>query len=271
MAGGYYATGDGLRAKHALAEAQGTRDLVGWALELVPVERGALVLDAGCGWGRFTWGLVDGGHPAGRVVCLDGSEGMVGSLLDEARRRRRGVRAAMGSLDALPFADAAFDLAMANFVLYFLADPADGARELARVLRPEGRLLVAVHSSAGRVPVIELHYRALQRLGVPFEPEPPGHFTLENGREQLRPFFAEVESYAFTDEVLYRDATAFRAAYETIGRYRELMERADVGPAAKARLAETVEELADEEIRSEGVLRAPRRFGALVCRGPRAR
>jgi ubiquinone/menaquinone biosynthesis C-methylase UbiE len=266
-AGGYYATGEGLRAKHALAEAEGTRDLVGWALGLAPVEQDAAVLDAGCGWGRFTWGLIEGrGHAAERVVCVDRSEGMVGSLLEEAEKRGHAVRAAVGEVDALPLGEGAFDLAMANFVLYFLADVAAGARELARVVRPGGRLLVAVHSGAARVPVIELHYRALDRLGVPYTAEPPAHFTLENGRARLAPFFVEVESHAFEDEVVYRDAATFRAAYETIGRYRDLMARDDVDAGAKARLAEAVEELAAEEIAAEGALRAPRAFGAFVCR-----
>jgi hypothetical protein len=44
------------------------------------------------------------------------------------------------------------------------------------------------------------------------------------------------------------------------------MARDDVAPAVKARLAETVEALAAEEIRAEGRLVAPRRFGAFVCR-----
>lgn len=265
--GGYYATGEGLRAKHALAEAEGTRDLVAWALGLTPVATDAVVLDAGCGWGRFTWGLIEGrGHAARRVTCVDRSEGMVGSLRDEGVRRAHLVHAVVGEVDALPFGEGVFDLAMANFVLYFLADPTAGARDLARVVRPGGRVLVAVHSGAVRVPVIELHYRALERLDVSFEPEPSAHFTLENGRAQLAPFFAEVESHAFEDEIVYRDAAAFRAAYETIGRYRDLMARDDVDAAGKARLAETVEELAAEEIRSKGALRAPRAFGAFVCR-----
>jgi ubiquinone/menaquinone biosynthesis C-methylase UbiE len=265
--GGYYGTGDGLRAKHALAEAQGTRDLVGWVLGLVELGRDTTVLDAGCGWGRFTWGLVEGrGHLAEHVVCLDQSEGMIGSLREEAARRDHALRAAVGEVDALPFRDGAFDLAMANFVLYFLEEPRIGARELARVVRPGGRLLAAVHSGATRVPVIELHYRALERLDVPFEPEPPAHFTLENGRDQLAPFFAEIESHAFEDDVVYRDAREFRAAYETIGRYRDLMARDDVAAGAKAWLAETAEELAAAEIAAEGVLRAPRGLGAFVCR-----
>ena len=263
MSGSYYATGEGLRAKHAIAEAEGTRDLVGWALGLLPVAPDAAVLDAGCGWGRFSWGLVEGrGNAEERVVCVDRSEGMVGSLREEAARRGHAVRAAVGEIDALPFGEGVFDLAMANFVLYFLAEPGDGVRELARVLRPGGRLLVAVHSATVRVPVIELHYRALERLGVPFEPEPPSPVTLERGRELLAPFFDEVESHVFEDEVVYRDPAAFRAAYETIGRFRDLEAAGEV----KARVAAAVEEMAAEEIGAEGVLRAPRGFGAFVCR-----
>ncbi len=89
---------------------------------------------------------LEGGGPAagGRVVGIDFSERM----LERGRRkvRRRGLedRIALAQADALrlPFAGGSFDLVSIAFGLRNLADRRLGIREMARVLRPGGRLLV---------------------------------------------------------------------------------------------------------------------------------
>ena len=94
------------------------------------------ILDAGCGTGNNLRHLAEWGRPVG----VD--------LSDEALRfcRERGVAAAGGSLMALPFPDAAFDLVTSFDVIYhqWVTDDAAAVREMARVLRPGGLLLVRV-------------------------------------------------------------------------------------------------------------------------------
>jgi SAM-dependent methyltransferase len=77
---------------------------------------------------------------AGRVAGADISPAMV------RRARRRlgsGVEVASASVDALPFGAASFDKAASVNNVYFWPDPAAGMAELARVLRPGGRLAIA--------------------------------------------------------------------------------------------------------------------------------
>ena len=98
---------------------------------------GALrILDAGCGTGNNLVHLAR--H--GRAVGVD--------LSEEALRfcRTRGVAAARGGLMALPFADSAFDCVTSFDVIYhrWVLDDAAAVREMARVLRPGGLLLVRV-------------------------------------------------------------------------------------------------------------------------------
>lgn len=55
----YYTTGDHLHAKHTLIRNQSGRTIERWALDLVPTDPTARILDAGSGWGRFSWRLLE--------------------------------------------------------------------------------------------------------------------------------------------------------------------------------------------------------------------
>jgi SAM-dependent methyltransferase len=104
-----------------------------------------LILDGGCGTG------VNLAHlgTRGRAVGVDLSEHAV------AFCRSRGVSVARASLLALPFQDAAFDVVTSFDVLYhrWITDDAAAVRELARVLKPGGLLLV-------RVPALQMLWGA---------------------------------------------------------------------------------------------------------------
>lgn len=97
------------------------------------VSPGDDVLDACCGTGDLA---LAGEHAGGRVTGLDFSEGM----LERARRKSSSVCWVRGDIMALPFADASFDAATVGFGIRNVADLEAGFRELARVLRPGGRL-----------------------------------------------------------------------------------------------------------------------------------
>ena len=155
---GYYRTGDLLRAKHRLARTDSGRQFHEWALSLVPLSPAWQILDAGCGWGRFTWSLVDrSGVPAGQITCADLFDGMLLTMRRAAARRGCRVRLCRASIDALPFRAQAFDFAIAAHVLYHVPDIARGARELARVLRPGGTLLATTNDDDVNVLVLDLH------------------------------------------------------------------------------------------------------------------
>lgn len=113
------------------------------AAYLLPMLRaGMRLLDVGCGPGTITTGLARAVAP-GEVVGLD----VVPGVLDEARAHLAStdlanVRFQEGSVYALPFADASFDVVHMHQVMQHLARPADAAREAFRVLRPGGLLAV---------------------------------------------------------------------------------------------------------------------------------
>jgi SAM-dependent methyltransferase len=99
-------------------------------------------LDVGCGTGQLAERIAAAGYP---VVGLDPSPGM----LAQFRRRRPDLRAVVGSGTALPFPDATFALTYCVAVLHHVAEPEAVRRtlaEMARVTRPDGRVLVWDHN-----------------------------------------------------------------------------------------------------------------------------
>ena len=99
------------------------------------VRPGDLVLDACCGTGDLA---VEAERRGGRVVGLDFSERM----LERARKKSGAIEWVQGDALALPFGDGEFDATTVGFGIRNLADLEGGLRELARVLRPGGKLAV---------------------------------------------------------------------------------------------------------------------------------
>ena len=105
-------------------------------LARVRLSGAANALDVGCGEGRFC-----------RMLRAEGIEAIgidpTAALLAEARARDPGGRYEQARAEALPFADAGFDLVVSYLTLIDIADIDSAVAEMTRVLRPGGRLLVA--------------------------------------------------------------------------------------------------------------------------------
>ncbi len=103
-------------------------------------------LDVGCGEGRFCRLLAREGIEA---TGIDPTE----ALVEAARRRDPQGRYFVGRAESLPFPDGAFDLVVSYLSLVDIEGLSEAAAEMARVLVPGGKLLVANlagHNSAGR-------------------------------------------------------------------------------------------------------------------------
>jgi demethylmenaquinone methyltransferase/2-methoxy-6-polyprenyl-1,4-benzoquinol methylase len=110
------------------------------AVEAAAVGPGASAVDVACGTGKLTAALAGAVAPEGRVVGVDLSPGM----LDRARATfgaLPGVSFVLGDALALPFEAGGFDAATIAFGMRNLADFEAGFRELARVVRPGGRVV----------------------------------------------------------------------------------------------------------------------------------
>jgi ubiquinone/menaquinone biosynthesis C-methylase UbiE len=268
----YYRSAVFLREKHRRTHVASGRLFQAWALDLAPFTASSVVLDTGCGWGRFTWHLVDAGTvAAANIVCADLSPTMLRLVHEEAQTRRSVVKTCCCDTERLPFRAAAFDVVMANHMLYHVTNIRHGLRELARVLAPGGYLLATTNSERVAVPIIELHYQALAAAGVAFEPEGRSAFSMESGKPLMQEVFRDVAAHYFEDMTEYATAEEFVQLYMTTGRYRNFIARADVPQATKDRALDAYRRLTQDIIDREGKLSVPTLMGAFVCGGAWAR
>jgi SAM-dependent methyltransferase len=153
-------------------------DLPGYAAAIARagIPDGGVVIDVGCGTGRALPPLRRAAGPAGAVIAVD----MTPEMLSQARQASLEASAALVLADArhLPLADASADAIFAAGLINHLPDTQAGLRELARVTRPEG-LLILFHPS-GRAALAARHGRTLSPE-EPLAPDPLRQATQATG------------------------------------------------------------------------------------------
>lgn len=127
------------------------------ALRLAGVAQGSRVLDVACGPGILA---IAAARLGARAFAVDISPEMIARARDSARSAGVVIDARVGDGMALEFPGGTFDAAACLFGLMFFPDRAQGLRELLRVLRPEGRAVVATWVRAERIPLLADIYRA---------------------------------------------------------------------------------------------------------------
>ncbi len=225
-----------------------------WVFEQADLPTGADVLELGCGEGGM-W-LANAGRlppaPHLTLTLTDLSPGMVAT----ARRRLDPVIPALRwtivDSQAIPFADASFDIVIANHMLYHVPDIPRALAEVRRVLRPEGRFHAATN---GVCHMVELD-RLVARLAPEADEENAAHrFDLENGATQLERVFGRVERVEYVDSLAVTQAEAVvRYVLSTAARTQLTDER-----------IEALRRLVDDEIAATGAFRITKSTGLFTC------
>jgi demethylmenaquinone methyltransferase/2-methoxy-6-polyprenyl-1,4-benzoquinol methylase len=119
------------------------------AADLAGVGPGARALDVACGTGDLAIELARRAGPSGQVVGADFSEAM----LERARQKSSAVTWEWANALELPYPDAGFDAATVGFGARNFSDLDRGLAEMARVVRPGGRVVVLEITTPQRPPL----------------------------------------------------------------------------------------------------------------------
>lgn len=157
-------------------------------VELLEPRPGQRILDLAAGPGETGFKVLPSIQPAGELLSTDAAPEMV----EVARRRAaalglEGVEFAVEDAANLSLSDASVDGIVCRFGLMLVPDMERAAAEIARVLRPGGRLVLAVWASSSVNPWITAAGRAALDLGFaePPDHDAPGPFRLGDP-ERLR-------------------------------------------------------------------------------------
>jgi ubiquinone/menaquinone biosynthesis C-methylase UbiE len=158
-------------------------------LELSAPGPGERVLELACGAGGV--GIAAAGlvGPAGEVVLSDVAAEMTAIAAARAAAAGLGnVRTLTLDLDDLGQPDQAYDVVLCREGLMFALDPAHAVAEIRRILRPGGRVALAVWGPRARNPWLSLVFDAVSaQLGAPVPPPGiPGPFALDDPERLAR-------------------------------------------------------------------------------------
>ena len=180
------------------------------------LQPGERVLDIGTGTGAVAAKAAAAVGTSGSVLAIDPSPEMV--ALGHRRAGQPGIgsfQVEVGKAEAIPAEDESIDAVLASLSLMYAIDRAAAAREIARVLRPQGRLVAAAWGGPDVTDIV-----LFQQTAGTFAPPPPVPGVGPGALADTRPFLEElsrsgIEARAET-EVVEFEFDSFDSAWEVL-------------------------------------------------------
>ncbi len=152
-----------------------------WMIDQLSLQPGQSVLELACGPADTGFLAAEQVRPGGLVIETDAVDAMLGVAKGRARDLgAANVEFKRMELEWIDLPAATVDAVICRWGLMFALDPSAAVREIRRVLRPGGRMAIAVWDAADLNPWATIPTRALIELGhvEPPDPTAPGMFTL---------------------------------------------------------------------------------------------
>jgi ubiquinone/menaquinone biosynthesis C-methylase UbiE len=192
-----YKTDANLVARQSIYAYQHPRiDLQATVLDLAAPASSDVIVDVGCGNGTYLAELARRGLGS-RALGVDLSLGMLAAARERLSGAQRSAALANADVSVLPLRDSTADLVLAPHMLYHVPDPAAGLRELRRVTRPGGRVVIVLNGAG--------HMRQLRTVVAAARGDNPASIgervTLDDGESLAKSFFPKVTRHDFVAEL----------------------------------------------------------------------
>jgi ubiquinone/menaquinone biosynthesis C-methylase UbiE len=257
LTGVQYRSDANLAARQSVYAYQQPRiDLVATVLDLAGLTGQETIADIGCGNGIYLSELARRGH-AGLLLGVDLSPGMLAA----AHLRAPDAGLLVGDAAALPLADDVTDVSLAPHMLYHVPDRQAAARELRRITRSGGQLLVVLNGADHLAQLRDLVMAAAADAGWPPEEiasEYQSHqvTTLDAGAQLLAGTFKSVQRHDFAAELALPDVQPIADYAASMWSAQARAEPAAFGAAVAERVP----------FGPDGLFRVTTHSGLLICR-----
>ena len=174
-----------------------------WVFEQCHLQEGERVLELGCGNGGLWIENLDKIPQKVDVVLSDYSQGMIRELAHDSRLSHSQFRFAAFDCQSIPYEKESFDLIIANHMLFYCDDREQALCEIARVLRPRGRVVFGTYGSNHMKEITELVREFDERIVLSAD-NLYEKFGRENGAEQLERYFEQVAWLPYEDKLVVK-------------------------------------------------------------------
>ncbi|PVY77976.1 ubiquinone/menaquinone biosynthesis C-methylase UbiE [Tamilnaduibacter salinus] len=188
---------------------RGILDAIEHAINRLEPSQPMRILDLATGTGWTARRLAERGYD---VTGADFAPDMLSAARDLAGARQLPIPFVDGDAEALPFDDGEFDALISTFGVMFTQRPEDAAAEMARVVRPGGRLVLAVWTPDGKV--FEMFKVIKQYMPTPEGEPPPSPFAWGD-TDRLKVLLGDAFELAFERGTSYYREPDALAAWRT--------------------------------------------------------
>jgi SAM-dependent methyltransferase len=191
------------------------RPIVERVVTLGDLKPGQHVLDLGTGTGSVALKAAETVGPSGHVTAVDISPEMLALARQRVASRQANITFVEGRGEAIPADAGTIDAVLASLSLMYVIDRDAAAREIARVLRPGGRLVAAVWAGAERADIV-----LFQQTAGSFAPAPPVSGVGPGALGDPAPFLAQLATAGlevhFETETIEFTFEDFASAWEVL-------------------------------------------------------